>query len=351
MNKQISHTPNRFAPLAAAALLMAAPPLSAAPPESQNSNWPDVIPIDLVGLQPEGIEVGKGHDFFVGGLSYSEWFGAPISDLAGTIYKGNLRTGAGHVLVEPTGEPIAGLSYDPRTDLLYTATNAYNFGTAQAILVYDATSGARVAEFPIGVDLILNDLLVTKQAVYCTDSAHAVLFELQLGGGGRLPESPVIEELTLHGFHMVPGYNANGIVGQFDGKRLIVVNISSGVLYLIDTASGESVPIEIDGEEELFIDGDGLHLDGHTLYICQNFPNKIAVVHLSGDLRSGTFAGNLPSDHEDPESNPLDIPTTITGFGNSIYAINTHFYEIAANPFDVQTLTEVVRLRKATRRD
>lgn len=315
--------------------------LSAGPPKDQNGNWPHLIPIDLVGFQAEGIEVGRGHEFFVGAFSYTGTFlPGPISDLAGTIYKGDLRTGAGHVLVEPTGEPIAGLSYDRRTDLLYTVT------FSSAILVYDATSGALVAEIPIGVDLALNDILVTNKGVYCTDSLHAVLFRLLLDKRGRLPDPPVVEELTLDGFEIVPGFNANGIVGRFDGKQLIVVNTETGILYLIDTDTGHSVPIDIDGEEELFINGDGLYLDGHTLYICQNFSNKIAVVQLSGNLRSGTFIKNLPAHYGDPELNPLDVPTTIIGFGNSIYAINTHFFEIAADPFNVQILTEVVRLRK-----
>ena len=327
----------------AGAVILSATQATAGPAEDRNGNWPDLIPIDLEGFQPEGIEAGRGHEFFVGAFSYSGTFlPGPISDLAGTIYKGDLRTGEGHVLVGPTLEPIAGLSYDPRTDLLYTVTNS------SAILVYDATSGALVAELPIEEGLVLNDILVTNEGVYCTDSLRAVLFKLLLDEGGRLPDSPVVEELTLDGFEMVLGFNGNGIVGRFDGKQLIVVNISSGILYLIDTDTGHSVPIDIDidGEEKLFINGDGLYLDGHTLYICQNFSNKIAVVQLSGDLRSGTFIKNLPA-------NSLDVPTTITGFGNSIYAINTHFPEIAAAVYDpdydggqVRTLTEVVRLRK-----
>ena len=331
----------------AGAVILSATQATAGPAE----NWPDLIPIDLPGFQPEGIEVGRGHEFFVGAFSYSGVFlpWQDFSERAGTIYKGDLRTGAGHVLVGPNGNRLAGLSYDPRTDLLYTVTNNYNYNaplldTVSAILVYDATSGALVAPLPIEEGLALNDILVTNKGVYCTDSWQPVLFELLLDEGGRLPDSPVVEELPLDGFAMIPGFNANGIVGRFDGKQLIVVNISTGILYLIDTDTGHSVPIDIDGEEVLFVNGDGLYLDGHTLYICQNFKNKIAVVQLSGDLRSGTFIKNLPANYGDPELNPLDIPTTITGFGNSIYAINTHFWEIYYG--DLYTLTEVVRLRK-----
>ena len=326
----------------AGAVILSATQATAGPPGDQNGNWPDLIPIDLAGFQPEGIEVGRGHEFFVGAFSYSGVFlpWQDLSERAGTIYKGDLRTGAGHVLVEPTGHRLAGLSYDPRTDLLYAVTN----NPARAILVYDATGGALVAELPIEEGLALNDILVTNRGVYCTDSLQAVLFEILLDEGGRLPDSPVVEELPLDGFAMVPGFNANGIVGRFDGKQLIVVNKPVGILYLIDTDTGHSVPIDIDGEEELFVNGDGLYLDGQTLYICQNWAEKIAVVQLSGDLRSGTFIKNLPANYGDPVLNPLNVPTTITGFGNSIYAINTHFWEIVGG--NLLTLTEVVRLRK-----
>ena len=124
----------------------------------------------------------------------------------------------------------------------------------------------------------------------------------------------------------------------------MIVNITSGVLYLVDTASGEASPLEIEGAEQLFPDGDGLYLDGRTLYILQNFSNKIAVVQLSGDLSGGEFIKNIPGEGE---PNPLKIATTIIGFGNSLYAINTNFFDWllgGMHPAEVQS--EVVRLRK-----
>jgi hypothetical protein len=114
------------------------------------------------------------------------------------------------------------------------------------------------------------------------------------------------------------------------------------VLYRVDTASGEASPLEIEGAEQLFEDGDGLYLRGRTLYIMQNFSDKIAVVQLSGDLSGGEFIKNIPGEGE---INPLNVATTIIGFGNSLYAINTNIFErIFGNPAEVQS--EVVRLRK-----
>ena len=305
-------------------------------------NWPEAIAMPT-GMEPEGIELGNGHEFFVGAFSYSsEFLGAhEHSALAGAIYKGNLRTGEGVILVPPTGKPVSGLSYDPRTDYLYAATIFDDLD--QGVTVYDASSGDAITEIPFGAGIAINDCLVTRTGVYCTDSFNPDLYKLVLEKGGRLHSTPVVEMIPMPGFVMgEAGFAANGLVGDYDGKQLVIVNISTGVLFLVDTASGEASPIEIEGAEPLFPDGDGLYLDGRTLYILQNFSNKIAVVQLSGDLSRGEFIKNIPGGGE---INPLRTATTLIGFGNSLYAINTNIFErIFGNPAEVQSY--VVRLKK-----
>ena len=149
----------------------------------------------------------------------------------------------------------------------------------------------------------------------------------------------------MTGFEMVPDeLNANGLVGDFDGNQLVVVNITSGVLYRVDTETGVASAIDIEGEEQLFIDGDGLYMDGRTLYIMQTFSEKFAVVQLSDDLSQGTFVKNLLSDD-------FAIPTTITGLRDSIYAINTDFCTRTSfcgveNPDTTTIQSNVVRVDK-----
>jgi len=308
-------------------------------------SWPEAIAMPT-GFEGEGIELGKGHEFFVGANSFSSLFGPyPVSGLAGAIYKGNLRTGEGDYLVLPTGKSASGLSYDPRTDYLYAATGNGDF-TDMGVTVYDASSGDVITEitFGDGTGIVINDCLVTRTGVYCTDSINPDLYKVVLEKGGRLPSTPVVEKIPMPDFEMVDGgFNANGLVGDFDGRQLVIVNITTGVLYLVDTESGEASAIEIEGAE-LFLDGDGLYLDGRTLYILQNFSNKIAVVQLSGDLSRGEFIRNIPGEGE---INPLMIATTLIGFGNSLYAINTNFldwYIFGEDPADIKP--SVVRLRK-----
>jgi outer membrane lipase/esterase len=313
-------------------------------------NWPEAIAIPT-GFEAEGIELGKGHEFFLGGFSFSSAFGgAPkVSAFAGAIYKGNLRTGEGAILVPSTGKPVTGLSYDPRTDYLYAATGDVDLAggsfTDQGVIVYDASSGDVIMKIGFGDGIALNDVLVTRTGVYVTDSLNPDLYKLPLEKGGRLPSNPVYEAIFMPGFEMVDGFNANGLVGKFDGRQLVIVNTSTGVLYRVDTARGEAAPLEIEGAEQLFPDGDGLYLDGRTLYIMQNFSDKIAVVQLSGDLSGGKFIRNIPGEGE---INPLKVATSIIGFGNSLYAINTNFLDplgpIFGDPAKVQA--KVVKLKK-----
>jgi sugar lactone lactonase YvrE len=187
--------------------------------------------------------------------------------------------------------------------------------------------------------MAINDVLVTDTAVYCTDSVSTTLYKLPLEDDGKVFSSTV-EKIEMTGFEMAEGYNANGLVGDFDGKELVIINITTGVLYLVNTESGAATPVNVQGDEQLFADGDGLYMDGRTLYIMQNFAQKIAVVDLSDDLTQGTFVKNIVSDD-------FSIPTTIIGFGNCIYAINTHFLEFIAEGADTTLIqSEVVKVYK-----
>ena len=300
--------------------------------------WPDLIPIP-VGFEAEGIELGKDQDFFVGTLA---WSGNLTN--AGAIYKGNLATGEGQVLVAPTGKKLSGLSYDARTDYLYAATGVSGGFSGpwseQGVKVYAGTSGRLLGEVIFGDNMVINDVLVTDTAVYCTDSVSTTLYKIPLENDGKIFSSAV-EKIEMTGFVMDPdGLNANGLVGDFDGKQLVIVNIRTGVLYLVDTESGAATPVAVQGEEQLFANGDGLYMDGRTLYIMQNFVQKIAVVELSDDLTQGTFVKNLVSDD-------FAIPTTIIGYGNCIYAINTHYLELTAEGADPTLVqSEVVKVFK-----
>lgn len=269
-------------------------------------SFPEVIPLPD-GWGPEGIEIGRGTDFYAGARQ--------MSPLAGAIYKGDLRTGEGDILVQPQpGRFALGLKLDKRTDQLFVAG-----GPSGAGYVYDGTTGEEIDTFQFNSTptTFVNDVIVTRTAAYFTDSLNPVLYVVPLGPGGTLPDQASFEVLPLGGdYEMAAGFNANGIAATPNGKWLIIVQSSTGLLYRVDPESGVATVIDLGGA--LVTSGDGILLDGHTLYVTRNVLNQIAVIDLDPNLLAGEYVDNIVS----PE---FAIPTTIAEFGNSLYAVNARF--------------------------
>ena len=68
----------------------------------------------------------------------------------------------------------------------------------------------------------------------------------------------------------------------------------------------------------MLTNGDGLLLEGHTLYVVQNRSNMIAVLHMSDDFASGMLVKTITSAD-------FDIPTTIARQGKALFAVNARF--------------------------
>jgi sugar lactone lactonase YvrE len=264
--------------------------------------FPDVISLPD-GFQPEGIAVGKGSTFYVGSIP------------TGAIFRGDLRTGEGSLLVPPQeGRAAIGLKFDDRAGLLFVAG-----GPTGNAYVYNGKTGAEVAVIPLTSDeSFINDVVVTKDAAYFTNSFQPFLYRVPLINHGQLPTPPEVEAIPLGGDYVfTPGqFNANGIAATRDGKTLIIVNSVDGKLYNVDPTTGSARLIDLGGRN--VANGDGLLLEGKTLYVVQNQLNQIAVVQLNSDLTAGTIVETITN----PE---FDIPTTIARFGNALYAVNARF--------------------------
>ena len=112
-----------------------------------------------------------------------------------------------------------------------------------------------------------------------------------------------------------------------------IVNSTVGELYRVDPTTGETAFIDLGGEE--LVTGDGLVLEGRTLYVVQNRRNQIAVIELAPDLMAGARKQTLTS----PK---FDIPTTAAGFGNALYTANARF----STPPTPNTPYSIVRVSK-----
>jgi sugar lactone lactonase YvrE len=284
-------------------LMAAALPVLAAPQQQTETPFPSVIDLPN-GWRPEGIAVGRGATFYVGSLAN------------GAIYRGSLVTGQGSILVPGVaGRAITGLYVDERHDYLFAA----GAGTGQGF-VFDASTGETLAIYQLaeGTPTFVNDVVVTNDAAYFTDSQQRFIYRVPLGRQGALPDPSAVERIPLSGDYVfVPGaFNANGIDATPNGKWLLIVHSTRGELYRVDPLTGEAVLVDLGGAS--LTNGDGLRLQGHTLYVVRNRLNQIAVITLNSDWTSGTQVGTL--------TNPnFDVPTTVGLFGSSLYAVNARF--------------------------
>jgi sugar lactone lactonase YvrE len=258
------------------------------------------------GFQPEGIAIA-GDQFYVGSIP------------TGKVYRGSVRTGQGAELVTaPAGPAAIGMKVD--RGRLFVAGG----GTGDAF-VYNAKTGATIAsyELPTSGATFVNDVVVTKRAAWFTDSQRAALYRLPLGPGGRPGLASSITTVALGGDYVQgSGFNVNGIDAAPNGKTLIFVQSSTGRLFttgangvarVIALANSESVP-----------NGDGILLDGKTLYVVQNQLNTVAKIRLSSNLRSGTVVTRI-TNAQLPTAAQFSVPTTIAEHGSRLYAVNARF--------------------------
>ena len=277
----------------AAALLAAAivAPALAAPPGPSSIALPN-------GWAPEGITAGPGTTVFVGSLT------------AGGIWRGDVRTGQGAVIPGTEGTLGVGTEYEAAANRLWVAG-----GGSGQVHVFDASSGELLQTYTFSPAGFLNDLVVTDDAVYVTDSSFAWLDVIPINADGSLADPADAFMLPLGGdFSLEPNFNLNGIVTA--RGWLIGVQSNTGKLFRIDPSSGDATQIAL-GTGVDVINGDGLEVHGRTLYVVQNQNNRVEVFALGPGLASATLQRTL--------TGALDIPTTIAWVAGATYVVNARF--------------------------
>jgi streptogramin lyase len=280
-----------LAPLAAlACLAIAAAPALAAPFPAR---------IDLPGgWAPEGITGGRGTTAYVGSLA------------GGAIARVNVRTGSVSVLAEGSpGRVTVGLDYEDDAHRIWAAG-----GPTGEVRAYDARSGDLLETYAFGPGF-LNDVVVTGEAVFVTNSNVQELEVIPLPDDGSLPDPSEAFALPLTGdLAYVDGFNANGIATFEDW--LVVVQSNTGMLFRVDPATGETAAIDLGGASVTF--GDGLELRGSTLFVVRNQRNQVAAFRLAGDVSSARLIRTLTS----PD---LAIPTTTAFVAGRLWTVNARF--------------------------
>ncbi|CAM4182970.1 superoxide dismutase family protein [Deinococcus marmoris] len=214
----------------------------------------------------------------------------------GNIYAINASTGATSLFSEggALGRSTAlGLKVDAQG-------RVWVAGGATGAISILSPDGAPIATLmtPPSPSPYLNDLIPTPDgSVYVTDSTRPVIWHVR--------DMKVERWLDLGGTPIKygPGINLNGIVASPDGKYLLSVQLNTGDLWRIDTAT-KAVKKVMGG----LTNGDGLLLDGQTLYVARNADGVISKVGLGADYGSGTLL------MEEPLAG-LRFPTTLAKVG------------------------------------
>lgn len=261
-----------------------------AAPQAPPGQLEDVITLPN-GFQPEGIAIGPGGTGYVGSLA---------------------DTGEEITTLEGQGTPSVGLKIDHRGRLFIAGgptgeARVVDAGTGELLETYDLTDGPT----------FVNDVVVTRDAAWFTDSQQAQLYTLPLGPGGTLPDAGEVEVVPLTGdWVQVAGFNANGIAETPDHQALLVIQSATGMLFRVDPATGVATAVDLGGVT--LPNGDGLLVVGRTLYVVQNQSNTVAVVTLDP---AGT-TGELVDQLTDPD---FQVPTTVARYGASLFLPNARF--------------------------
>jgi sugar lactone lactonase YvrE len=211
----------------------------------------------------EGIAVGRGATFYA-----SELFG-------GDIFRGDLQQGTAERFIDaPSGRMALGLKVDDASGLLFVAGGLSGQG-----YVYDTLTGELVATYQFGTpgESIINDVAITQDGAWFTDSAQATLYFVPISATGTLG---AFSALTLTGpaADTSGEFNLNGIAASPNGHTLIVAHSTNGALYTVDPETGASA---------LLVDGvgpDGILFAAGRLWVAEPFLNRVTALKVNPDL-------------------------------------------------------------------
>lgn len=251
---------------------------------------------------PEGIAHQNGSkNFYVG------------STTDGTIFRGTLGQEETEIFFPPVAErPTAvGMKVDTQ-NRLYVAG-----GNTGKVFVYDTVGKTllRTLTTPAASATFLNDITLTPDAAYITDSQRPVLFRVSRSASG-LGEIESWLDFTGTALEYQMGFNLNGIASTPDGQYLIVVQSNTGKLFRITVADKSVTEINLSGGTVK--NGDGILLDGQTLYVVRNQDVIIVPVRLASDFSAGTLGTPFSDDS-------LRYPTTIAQEGKRLLVVNSQF--------------------------
>ncbi|MFI7487686.1 SMP-30/gluconolactonase/LRE family protein [Micromonospora echinaurantiaca] len=270
------------------------------------------------GVRPEGIAVTPTGTMYV----------TSVSD--GAVYRGHVR--------DRELRPFLTAGTDGRT-----RAAGVRLDRQGRIFVAGWDTGALFVHAPDGTLLArraaagaaLNDLAITDDAVYVTDSAGGGLWRAELADG-RVGD--LVPWLPAAAFPAAPGF-LNGIVVADGGRIALVADQGSGEpgserLWRVDLVARSATVVNVAGGQ---LGADGLLLDGERLYAVVNFPDgaggwsfAVNLALLDADRRTARVV------RQSGTAGLAQSPTTIARDADRLLWVNSQLNAAApAPPFTV----------------
>jgi sugar lactone lactonase YvrE len=269
---------------------------------------PDTVIVLPGASSAEGIAAGRGATFYAGDF------------LRGDIFRGNIRRGTAELFIDAPDDRMAvGMAADPAHHLLFVAG-----GSGQAH-VYDTHSGATAASYQFAdpATSIINDVAVTRDGAWFTDSLQAQLYFVPVSRAG-VPGPFRTLSLSGPAADISGEFNLNGIQATPNGKTLIVAHSTNGELYTVDPTSGASAAIAGVSVPNV----DGIVLEGRRLWAVQGPSNQVTRIRLDPQLTFGVVEKVITSDL-------FQFPTTAARFGSRLAVVNAKFDTPTAEQYEV----------------
>ena len=212
-------------------------------------------------------------------------------------------------------------------------------GAAGTVAIVDTATAATVAvlKSPPGLHTFLNDLVLAGDGyAYVTDSFRPILFRSRHADGVPAVLEPWLD-LTATPIRYQPNeLNLNGIVASPDGRWLLAIQLVTGQLWRIDTATRAVVEVRLEGVPLGGLrNGDGLVLQGQDLYVLRNDDNEIVRLAMAEGWGSARAVQRII----DPR---LRFPTTAAATGEGLLVVNGQLNKLKEPPpllpFDVVTV-------------
>ena len=291
--------------------MVAAPLLIAAPAtvSADNDDKTKVYVLPGENVFPEGVAADKNSGKFY------------VSSAAnGTIYVGDKKSSTLSIFSAGGSDgrtSATGMKVDQQGRLFVSGAGLGK------IFVYNTQSSALIASFSVGqTPSFVNDVAITKNGdAFFTDSLSPSVYRVYDNNGALAFERWL--DLTGSVISYTAGFNVNGIAASADGKTLVVVQSNTGKIFKIDVASKQASEINTNGAN--LTGGDGILLQGHSLYVLRNAAELLVTLKLTDNFD----AGQVTSVFTHPQ---FQFPTTLAKLDDQFLFANSQFDRQGGQP-------------------